>query len=437
MKISIFGMGYVGAVSAGCLSRLGHQVVGVDPAQPKVDFINDGRSPVIENELEEIISSAVQGERLRATTDAHEAIADSDISLICVGTPSEPNGSLGLGYIRRVCEEIGFLLKDKPSFHVVVIRSTILPGTIRGVVVPILEQTSGKKLGEGFGVASNPEFLREGTAVEDFFDPPMTVIGASCERTASLLEDIYSSIDAKVFKTAVETAELVKYACNTWHAVKVSFANEIGNISQELGIDGHEVMDVFCHDTKLNLSKYYMKPGFAFGGSCLPKDVRALCYKSKMLDLESPLINSVMASNERQIERAFKMVSGLPGRRIGVLGISFKAGTDDLRESPIVELTERLLGKGYEVKIFDRNVRLASLVGANKEYILNRIPHLARLLVPSLEEVFEHADTIVIGNSDVKDTEFFPLVREEQHLVDLVRVTRPGRVPKHYQGICW
>lgn len=437
MNISIFGMGYVGAVSAGCLSRLGHRVIGVDPAQPKVDFINEGKSPVIEKDLDDLISNAVAGGQLKATADAAEAIRASDISLICVGTPSEQNGSLGLGYIRRVCEQIGNILKNKDAFHVVVIRSTILPGTIRGVVIPILEEASGKQLGEGFGVASNPEFLREGSAVSDFFGPPMTVIGASCERTASMVEAIYSAIDAPLFKTAVETAELVKYACNAWHAVKVCFANEIGNISKELGIDGHEVMDVFCQDSKLNLSRYYMKPGFAFGGSCLPKDVRALSYKSKMLDLDSPLINSVMTSNERQIERGFRMVSNMPGRKIGVLGISFKAGTDDLRESPIVELTERLIGKGYDVRIFDRNVRMASLVGANKEYILNRIPHLAGLLVPTLEEVFAHADTIVIGNADAREEEFLPLIKEGQQFVDLVRVTQKEQVKGVYEGICW
>jgi len=436
-SVSVFGLGYVGAVSASCLAQLGHEVIGVDSNPTKVDFIKSAKSPVIERGLDEILARAVGENRLSATTDAAEAVMGSQLSLVCVGTPSAANGSLSLDYIRRVCEEIGGILKEKDDFHVVVIRSTVLPGTIHGVVVPVLEEHSGKTLGEGFGVASNPEFLREGTAVNDFFGPPMTVIGASCDRTAALVEGLYEAIDAPLHQTAVETAELVKYACNAWHAVKVCFANEIGNISKALHIDGHRVMDVFCEDTKLNLSRYYMRPGFAFGGSCLPKDVRALNYKGKTLDLDLPLLGSVMPSNERQIDRAFRMVTSKPGKQIGVLGISFKAGTDDLRESPIVELVERLLGKGYEIKIFDRNVRLASLVGANKEFILERIPHLARLLVPTLEELFTAADTIIIGNADVEEKEFLPLLKSTQHIVDLVRVTGDGEMQAHYDGICW
>ncbi len=437
MRVSIFGLGYVGAVSAACLAREGHDVIGVDPARDKIDFINSGKSPVIEKDLESLISTAVNSGKLTATMEGAAAVSSSDLTLVCVGTPSAPNGSLDLKYIQRVCEEIGRYLREKKSFHVIVIRSTVLPGTLRSVVEPALQDASGKILGTDFGIASNPEFLREGTAVDDFYHPPMTVIGASCERTAEITSELYEKIEAPLIKTRIETAELVKYACNAWHAVKVCFANEIGNISKELDVDGQEVMDIFCQDDKLNLSRYYLRPGFAFGGSCLPKDVRALTYQARSLDIDTPLLNSVMSSNERQIERAFKMVRSKNGRKLGVLGISFKAGTDDLRESPIVELVERLLGKGYDIRIFDRNVRMASLMGANREYINHKIPHLMQMLVADLDELFLHAETVIVGNSDAQKSEFEHLLSDQHDVVDLVRIARELESVDRYDEICW
>ncbi len=325
MKLSVFGLGYVGCVSAACFAKDGHEVIGVDVSQTKIDIINNGHSPIVEAGIGELIAEMVQAQRLRATTDAAEAIRDSELSLVCVGTPSNANGSLDLEYVRRVCEEVGEALAAKPERHTVVIRSTMLPGTIESLVVPALEESSGKKSGHDFGVCINPEFLREGTSLKDFYAPPFTLIGADDEDTARIVGSLYEKIDAPLFVTKAKSAEMVKYACNCFHALKVSFANEIGNICKEVGIDSHEVMDVFCQDTKLNLSPYYLKPGFAFGGSCLPKDLRALQYKAKELDLDVPVLQAALPSNRRQIERAFEMVLKTEKKRIGVLGFSLKA----------------------------------------------------------------------------------------------------------------
>ncbi len=437
MKISIFGLGYVGAVSAGCLAKEGHQVIGVDPYQPKVDLINSGQTPVIEQDIGEIISGTVKAGTLRATTDVHEAVNNSEMSFICVGTPSLLNGGLDLKYVRKVCEEIGSILKTKDSFHVVVARSTMLPGSMMDVVIPTLEEASGKKAGTGFGVCNNPEFLREGTAVYDFYHPPKTVIGETDSRGGDMLAAIYKDMDAPLIKTDVQTAEMVKYSDNVWHALKVGFANEIGNISKAVGIDGHKVMDIFCQDTKLNLSPYYMKPGFAFGGSCLPKDVRALTYKAHSLDIDVPILDSIMLSNQYQIQKGLQMVTEKPGKNIGVLGFSFKAGTDDLRESPLVEVIERLLGKGYNLRLYDRNVNLASLVGANRDYILNQIPHISKLMVNSIEEILDHAETIIIGNGDSEFPTIIDRVKDNQVIVDFVRISTDASREDRYDGICW
>ncbi|BBY87345.1 nucleotide sugar dehydrogenase [Mycolicibacterium tokaiense] len=330
MKISIFGLGYVGAVSAACLASDGHTVIGVDPNQTKVDLINSGRTPIIEAEIGEMIAAEVASGRLLATTDVREAVEATDLSLICVGTPSQLNGNLDLSYVRRVCEQIGEALRAKQSYHVVAARSTMLPGSMRGVVIPTLENASGKLAGTQFGVCSNPEFLREGTAVWDYYHPPKTVIGETDARAGDPLVELYGSLEAPLVRTSVETAEMVKYTDNNWHALKVAFANEIGTISKAVGLDGREVMDIFCQDQKLNLSAYYMKPGFAFGGSCLPKDVRALTYKARNLDLDLPLLNSILPSNKRQVDRAISMITSKGKRKIGILGFAFKAGTDDL-----------------------------------------------------------------------------------------------------------
>lgn len=437
MKISIFGLGYVGAVSAGCLAREGHSVIGVDPYQPKVDLINSGQTPVIEADIGDIVASAVESGSLRATTDIQDAVDNTEMSFICVGTPSLFNGGLDLKYVRNVCEQIGKALKEKDDFHVVVARSTMLPGSMRDVVIPTLEEASGKKAGSDFGVCNNPEFLREGTAVHDFYNPPKTVIGETDSKSGDLLAGIYQDMDAPLIKTDVQTAEMVKYSDNVWHALKVSFANEIGNISKAVGIDGHKVMEIFCRDTKLNLSPYYMKPGFAFGGSCLPKDVRALTYKAHSLDIDVHVLNSIMVSNQAQIEKGLKMIMEKGNKKVGILGFSFKAGTDDLRESPLVEIIERLLGKGYELKLYDRNVNLASLVGANKDYILNQIPHISKLMVNSIDDVLAHAETVVIGNGDNEFSSVLERLKDGQVIVDLVRVTPERSQEGRYDGICW
>ena len=437
MKISIFGLGYVGAVSAGCLANEGHYVIGVDPNMTKVEMINNGRSPIIEKDMDRMIEAAVRQGRLRATQSTEEAIAETEISFVCVGTPSQMNGDLELKYIRRVSEEIGGAIRHKGTFHVVVIRSTILPGAMRKVVIPTLEERSGKKAGVDFGVCNNPEFLREGSAVYDFYHPPKTVIGETDFKSGARVAQIYEKMDAPLIRTAVEVAEMVKYVDNVWHALKVGFANEIGNICKAINIDGHEVMDIFIEDTKLNISSSYLKPGFAFGGSCLPKDLRALTYKGRRLDLELPILNAILPSNEQQIRKGFRLITAAGHRKIGILGFSFKEGTDDLRESPLVELIERLIGRGYDVRLFDRNVNLASLIGANKDYILNLIPHISKLMVNTIDDLLFHAETIVIGNGDKEFASVLNRRKKDQVIVDLVRIKGDLSGETNYEGICW
>ena len=437
MKISIFGLGYVGAVSAGCLAKENHMIVGVDPNQTKTDLINQGKTPVIEKDIGEIIQQAVTEKKLQATTNVQYAIENTEISLICVGTPSQVNGNLDLRYVEAVCKEIGSALRNKHDFHIVVTRSTMLPGSMMNLVIPILESSSGKTAGKDIGVCNNPEFLREGTAVYDFYNPPKTVIGETDKKSGDALARIYEKMDAPLIRTDVKTAEMVKYVDNVWHALKVGFANEIGNICKQLELDGHKVMDIFCQDQKLNLSPYYLKPGFAFGGSCLPKDVRALAYKGQSLDLNLPILNAILPSNQLQIEAGINMVIEAGHKKIGIFGISFKAGTDDLRESPIVELIERLLGKGYDIRIYDKNVNLASLIGANKDYILNHIPHISKLLSNSIDEVLTHAETVVIGNGDKEFSLLQDKVNPNQIIIDLVRLPELGSAEGRYHGICW
>jgi GDP-mannose 6-dehydrogenase len=429
LRISVFGLGYVGTVSAACLAGDGHQVIGVDPVQEKVDLINRALSPIVETEIGEIIEETVRRGHLRATQDALTAVYETDISFVCVGTPSQPNGNLDLRYIRRICEQIGHALRTKAGRHTVVIRSTILPGTMKNVVVPTLEEVSQKKAGTDFGLCYNPEFLREGTAVKDFRFPPKTVFGEIDSESGDLLSDLYKDIDAPLIRTKLNAAEMIKYVDNSWHALKIGFANEIGNLCDGFGVDAEEVMNIFCQDKKLNISTAYLKPGFAFGGSCLPKDLRALSYQAKMHDMELPILGSVLPSNEMQIARGVKLVIESGNSRVGVLGFSFKAGTDDLRESPMIEVIERLLGKGYDLRIYDRNVNIAALVGANRDFILNRIPHISRLMAPSVEAVIAHAQTLVIGNHAPEFHQIQEMMREDQCIVDLVRITRAGTVP--------
>jgi len=437
MRIAVFGLGYVGTVSAACLAEGGHSIIGIDPSKTKVDLINAGHSPIIEKDVGEIIRRAAADDRLRAVTDPAAAIAESDLSLVCVGTPSSENGSLNLRYVELVCNEIGNSLKNKDEFHTVVIRSTILPGTMRDLVIPALENASGKRAGKDFGVCNNPEFLREGTAVYDYNHPPKTVIGAVDARSAALLQDLYKGLPGPMITTTIEIAEMVKYVDNVWHALKVTFANEIGAICKPLDVDSHAVMDIFCKDHKLNISSYYLKPGFAFGGSCLPKDVRALTYHANRLDLSLPVLESIMDSNRIQIDRALRLITAHEQKRIGILGFSFKAGTDDLRESPIVELAERLIGKGYDLRLFDENVNLAKLVGANREYIVNHIPHIASLMVDSPDKLMEHANVIVIGNGGPEFAKIISRRRPDQKVIDLVRLDDPSPEIGGYEGIAW
>jgi GDP-mannose 6-dehydrogenase len=438
MNVSVFGLGYVGSVSAASFAGDGHTVVGVDVNPDKVASLNEGRSPIVEKGLDELIETGTAAGRLRATTSTAEAVGATDLSLICVGTPSRRNGSLDLSYLERVCQQIGDALRTKDGYHVVVVRSTVLPGTTRQVVIPALEAASGKAYGTGFGVTVNPEFLREGTAIQDFRNPPLTLVGHNYSSDAEPTEALYASVAAPLVTTSIRTAEMIKYASNTWHALKVCFANEIGNLCKRLEIDSHEVMDIFCRDEKLNLSSYYMKPGFAFGGSCLPKDVRALQYRAKEVDLDMPVIQSILGSNALQIRHAIDMVVETGKKRVGLLGFSFKAGTDDLRESPIVILAEALLGKGYRLCIYDRNVSLARLVGANKEYINTQIPHLSSLLCETIDEVLEQSDVIVVGNGSPEFAEALTRTRPDQIVIDLFRAKVDRReVPGQYTGICW
>jgi GDP-mannose 6-dehydrogenase len=439
MKLSIFGLGYVGCVSAACFAREGHDVTGVDVNAVKVDIINSGKSPIVEEGISELLAAAVRSSRLRATTDSAEAIMNSEISLVCVGTPSRPNGSLDLRYVERVCEEIGAAIKVKGQYHVVVIRSTMLPGTIENVVIPILEKCSGKRVGPDFGVCINPEFLREGSSLKDFYAPPFTLIGSDDPATAAKVHELYANINAPLFETAVKTAEMIKYVCNSFHALKVTFANEVGNICKVLGVDSHQVMNIFCEDKKLNLSPYYLKPGYAFGGSCLPKDLRALNYKARELDVEVPLLASILPSNRLQIERAVEMVARTGKKRIGVLGFSFKAGTDDLRESPMVVLIETLVGKGYQLSVYDRDVSLARLFGANKEYIEREIPHISQLMRSNVDEVIENGEVIIIGNKAEEFRQVESRLKSGKIVIDLVRLFDKNFSDGSgtYQGICW
>jgi GDP-mannose 6-dehydrogenase len=437
VKLSVFGLGYVGCVSAACLADNGNEVVGVDVNPTKVEIINSGNSPIVEDGVSPLLAKVVASGRLRATTDSNAAISDSDVSLVCVGTPSNQNGSLDLRHVEQVCREIGAALKTKRERHVVVIRSTMLPGTVQNTVIRALEESSGKMAVTDFGICINPEFLREGSSLKDYYAPPFTLIGADDEDTIEAVRTLYANINAPVFVTSLKTAEMVKYVCNCFHALKVSFANEIGNICKALEIDSHEVMHVFCQDTKLNLSPYYLKPGFAFGGSCLPKDLRAINYKAKELDVEVPVLSAILPSNRLQIERAIEMVLRSGKKRVGVLGFSFKAGTDDLRESPMVTLIESLIGKGFELAIYDRDVSLAKLVGANKEYIEREIPHISKLMRDSVDAVLADSQIVIIGNQAQEFRDVAERLRPDQQLIDLVRLFDRRTSSDNYQGICW
>jgi GDP-mannose 6-dehydrogenase len=435
-------MGYVGVVSAGCLARDGHDVIGVDPNAVKTKLVNDGKSPIVEPGLEPLIAAGVAAGRLRAIADAAAAVDHADFVLVCVGTPGHANGSLDLSYVRRTCEQIGAALGRSDDYKVVVMRSTMLPGSMETVVVPTLEAASGKRAGHDFGVCINPEFLREGTAIYDYDHPPKTVIGATDERAAQPVRDVYRHLDAPMLVTDLRTAEMVKYADNSWHALKVTFANEMGRLCKAMNIDSRALMGLFCEDRKLNISTTYLRPGFAFGGSCLPKDVRAVTYQGRLLDVNTPVLGAILASNRVHIDHAIDMILGTGSRRIGLMGLSFKEGTDDMRESPIVTLAERLIGKGLDLRIFDRNVKLASLVGANRDYILNHVPHIGRLLVERPEEMFEHAEVVVIATGEKDFGELAVTLGRGKQIIDLVGVWKQheqalATQAQQYAGIAW
>ncbi len=437
VNISIFGLGYVGAVSAVCLAKQGHRIIGVDTNPVKVDLMNKGIAPIVEPGVGELLQQAVTSGRLSATTNLTDAVQHTDLSLVCVGTPSSANGSLNLDQVLRVAEQAGQALRLKNTYHGLVIRSTVLPGTVEKAA-SVIARESGKQLGRDFGVADNPEFLREGTSVFDFENPPYTVVGGTDETIVNMLAQMYAGISAPFHAVKVREAELLKYACNSFHAVKVTFANEIGAVCKKLGIDSHAVMKIFIEDTKLNISPYYLKPGFAFGGSCLPKDVRAITYEARRLDVAAPLLQSLMPSNDAQIQRTIDWVVQTKRRKIGILGLSFKQDTDDLRESPIVTVVEALIGKGYDLSIYDANVNIARLMGANKTYIEQEIPHISSLMKSSMEEVLEHAEVIVIANKGEGFRHILGKLKPGQMVYDLVRIAEERNTEHgHYEGICW
>lgn len=437
MKISVFGIGYVGAVTSACLAESGNEVIAVDTDPVKISRINEGKSPIVEPGLEELIAENVRQGRLKATADAREAVLSSDVSLICVGTPSHEDGSLNLQYVRESARGIGNALQDKQEFHAVVLRSTVIPGTSRKSFIPVLEESSGKKAGEDFGFGYNPEFLREGTAIRDYYSPPKIVIGATDERTAYAISKLYENLYAPEAITSVDVAEGVKYADNAWHALKVGFANEIGNILKEHGVDSHKVMDIFCLDTKLNISAAYLKPGFAFGGSCLPKDVRALCASARQKNLKTPILDSLLESNAEQVRRAHRMALAAGKRKIGLMGLSFKSGTDDLRESPLVALADMLLKDGIDLAIYDPNVYKASrMEGATEKYMREDIAHISSRLVETPEQLLEKSDGFVIGNDDESFEGILSKVNGDAPVIDLVRIKNANN-RKSYEGICW
>jgi GDP-mannose 6-dehydrogenase len=416
----------VGAVTAACLSSRGHKIIGVDPNPLKVQRIASGMSPIVEADVEEMMAAAKREGLISATTDATSAIAHSEISFISVGTPSQRNGKLDLSHIRKVCGDIGHALRTKTAFHWVVVRSTVLPGTTESVIVPAIEAASGKRAGRDFMVCFNPEFLREGTAVADFFNPPFTVVGTSDPGRATAIRELYDFLPARLYETEIPAAEMIKYSCNAFHALKVAFANEIGTICNSIGIDARTVAEIFKSDTRLNISPAYLTPGFAFGGSCLPKDLRALTYQLRELDLRLPLLESILPSNSEHIERAAEAILSLSRRRIGVLGLSFKPGTDDLRESPMVHLVKKLIAEGCDVQIWDRDVALGQLIGSNREFIEAYIPHIGTLLRDDLRSVLDHAEVVVVGTNSVPRAELENRLRDHQHLIDLSNLVRPG-----------
>jgi len=438
-SISIFGLGYVGAVTAVCLAHKGNRVYGVDTNQDKVAMLASGHTPIVEARVEELAREAHASGRLFATTEVAVALKETDISFLCVGTPGQRNGKLGLAAVERVCEDLGRALKQKDKYHWIVLRSTVLPGTTDAVVIPALERTSGKKAGKDFGVCFHPEFLREGSAVADFFEPPFTIFGTGDRTHIAALREIYHWTPEQLYETTATSAEMVKYVCNAFHAVKVGFANEIGAICKHLSVDTETVAKIFVSDTRLNISTAYLKPGFAFGGSCLPKDLKALTYRSKELDLKLPLLESLLESNNNHIERAVDSVLASKKRNVGMLGLSFKQGTDDLRESPLVHLAKRLLGEGCNCRIYDEDVVLGRVLGSNRQFIDDTIPHIGSLLNSNLAEVIETSEVLILGTKAVPAEKIKEHLKPGTLVLDLVHLDAARRLKGHenYEGICW
>jgi len=438
MKISIFGLGYVGAVSLACLSRDGHEVIGVDIEQAKLDLIKAGKTPVVEEGMVELMARVAASGHVSVMSDARQAVLGSEISLICVGTPSAANGSQDQGAVLRLAAEIGAALKHKAEPHVVVFRSTLVPGTVEDVLRPIIEAHSGKRDGEDFYLCFQPEFLREGSSIRDYDKPPFTIVGANHAYPAERLQALFGHLPCKFLKTSVRAAEMMKYSCNNFHALKITFANETARLCDALGVDAFEVMDLVCQDTQLNISKAYLRPGFAFGGSCLPKDLRATSYLAKVHDLELPMLSNILVSNRMHLDVALDKLLALGKRKIGFIGLSFKTGTDDLRESPLVTLAEQLLGKGFQLSIYDPEVHLASLLGANRSFVQKHLPHIGQMLKPELAEVVADAEVLVMGLSgpDIAAA-VAALTRADQVLLDLVKLPNRQDFKAEVQGLCW
>lgn len=431
-------MGYVGSVSAACFAHVGHKVIGVDVSPLKVEMMAAGRTPIIEARMSELVEEGHRAGLIQATTSAEEAVRNSEISFVCVGTPSMRSGKLDLGYVERVVHEIGVALKQKKSYHIVVLRSTVLPGTTESLVIPTLEKASGRRAGTDFAVVYNPEFMREGSAVADFLQPPYTVLGAQDPRHLTAVKELYKTVAGPVYETKIPVAEMVKYVCNAFHAVKIGFANEIGTLCKNLGVDTEAVTKIYTSDTKLNISPAYLSPGFAFGGSCLPKDLRAISHRAKELDVSLPLLESILPSNVLHIDRAVESVLHTGKKKIAFLGLSFKPGTDDLRESPQVQMIKRLLGEGCQVRVWDRDVSLGRLAGSNRQYIEEVIPHIGSLLSANLEEVVQSGEVVVIATKIGKD-QLAACMGRDQVVIDLVNLVSANRPPmdSSYHGICW
>ena len=438
MKISIFGLGYVGAVSLACLSRDGHDVIGVDIDRTKLDLIASGKTPVVEEGMVELMQRVAASGRVTVTTDARAAVRDSDISLVCVGTPSAANGSQDQGAILRLATEIGRALADKTQPHVVVFRSTIVPGTVEDVLRPIIEEESGKKDGQDFHLCFQPEFLREGSSIRDYDKPPFTIVGANHDHPVQQLTALFGHLPCKVIRTSVRAAEMMKYSCNNFHALKITFANETARLCDALGVDPFEVMDLMCQDTQLNISRAYLKPGFAFGGSCLPKDLRATTYLAKVHDVDLPVMSAILKSNEEHLAVALRKLLATGKRRIGFIGLSFKTGTDDLRESPLVTLAEQLIGKGMQLAVYDPEVHMSTLLGANRRYIEAHMPHIGQLLQPQIETVIADADVLVVGLSGAAVAEALAKnCRADQIVLDLVNLNNRAAIAAQVEGLCW